>query len=425
MEDPSNNTITIFLIVLIFLSAFFSSSETAFSSLSKIRIKNYISDGNKKAKKTLLLTENYDSLISVILIGNNIVNILTASLSTILFTNLFGSQGVAISTFVITILLLIFGEIIPKSLAKKSPEIIAIRFTNILWILVTLFAPISKFFKFLKKSLKKDNSNKNLNLPSVTETELKHIINEIQNEGVLEQEESNLVKSALDFDDILAEEILTPRVDIIGIEENFSIGKVKDIFFEYKFSRLPVYKDNIDNIIGIINRAEFFTLLIKNINFKISDIIQKTIHIAPQTLISELMVLLKSNKIHMAVVTDQFGGTIGIITLEDILEELVGEIWDEDDDIIENITFISENVLKVSGDTNIYDFFDVIEYDYKNFDKPINTVNGLIMDILGKLPVGGEIFNFNGLECKVENIVNKKICNLIVTKNTEKNNNEE
>ncbi|MGL5972833.1 MAG: hemolysin family protein [Oscillospiraceae bacterium] len=415
MDDTSSLPLIMLLFVLILLSAFFSASETAFSSLNKIRLKHYVSGGNKKALKALNLSEDYDTILSTILVGNNVVNIASASIGTVLFTNIFGQNGIIVSTFFMTIVVLIFGEILPKSLAKQNAEKTAIAFSTVLQWLTLVLKPIIKCLLKLKRAISKDDNSKK-NSPSVTEVELKYIIDEIETQGVLDEEEGKLLRSALDFDDIYSEEVLTPRVDIVGINVNDSNEKLKYLFFETKFSRIPVYKDNIDNIIGVITQQKFFTYLLQNKTFKIKDIMQNTLHVPPKKLISDLMVELQSKKLHMAVVTDEYGGTLGILTLEDILEELVGDIWDEHEDIVNVVETISENKFSVSGDTNLYDFFDEVGYDYTNFSTTINTVNGWVMDVLDKLPDGGEKFVFDNLVCTVIGVDEKRICHLTIEK---------
>jgi len=411
MDDTVSFILVIFLIILVALSAFFSSSETAFSSVNKIRLKQYASDGNKKATRTLVLYDSYDEVLSTILIGNNVVNITSASVGTLLFTGWFGTQGVAISTIVMTLLVLIFGEILPKSLAKVYAEKVAMDFSSTIHVLMFILKPFTKFFYLLKIMLVKNATSTE---PSVTEKELKHIINEIENEGVLEEQEGKLVRSALDFDDILSEEILTPRVDVIGVDINDTIENLKDLFFKTKYSRIPVFKETIDNITGVITQQRFFTYIIQNKEFEIKDLVQPIIHIPPTRLISELMIELQSKKLHMSVITDEYGGTLGIITLEDILEELVGDIWDEHESVKVGIEPLGDKKMLINGDVNLYDLFDEINFDYTNFTTSINTVNGWVMDMLDKMPQIGDSFIFDNMHCVVEYVDEKRVCRILL-----------
>lgn len=397
------------LILLIFGSAFFSAAETAFSAINKIRLRNYAEEGNKKALRALDLAQDYDKTLSTILVGNNLVNIASTSIGTLLFIDLFGAAGVAISTVVMTIVILIFGEVMPKSIAKDHAENVALSFSGTLTLLSKLFFPITLLFKLLKKSLSKFTNKEGRETPSVTETELKYLIEDIEDQGVLEKEESELVQSALEFDEISVEEVLTPRVDITAIEVNDSIEKAKKLFFSTRYSRIPVYSETIDNIIGILNQQQFFTNIIQQKKFQLSDLVQPTLHVPPKKSIAALMVELQKEKTHMAIVTDQYGGTLGLITLEDILEELVGDIWDEHDEIIHLFKKLDTNTFEISGETNLYDLFEALDLEDKNLEDSINTVNGFVMQQLGKVAEVGDSFVFENLKFTVVQVDKKRM----------------
>lgn len=371
------------VMAMMIFSALFSGTETAYSTVNKLRLKNYESQGNKKAGKALKLANRFDDVLTAVLIGNNIVNIGTSSVATVIFCDFFGDSGAAISTAVITILVLIFCEVIPKSYAKKNSEKIALAFATPLSVLVTIFKPFVWTLNKMSSVFKGDEA------PTVTEDELKYMIDEIEEEGVIEEQESELMKNALDFDDIMVNEILIPRVKVIGVEISESIDEIKNIFNTEMYSRLPVYEKSLDNIIGIITNKAFFKMLGEG-KSDIREIIQEVPHIADTNLISEAMRFMQRAKVHLAVVTDQYGGTKGIVTLEDIIEELVGEIYDEEDEIVTNINKLADNKYEIVGDTNIYDVFELLGLDESEIDTDYTTVGGWVTDLMEHIPDAGE-----------------------------------
>ncbi len=373
----------IIIAFLLMFSAMFSSCETAFSSVNKIRLKNYASQGNKKAEQALKIAEKFDDALTAILIGNNIVNIASTSISTVLFTQLLGSKGVGIATAVMTVLVLIFGEIMPKSYASQNAEKLSLFFAPILAGMITLFKPVIFIFGFLKKIMAKLNGNSEKK-PSVTEDELKYIINEIEEEGVLEEQESDLVRSALEFDEIQVGNILIPRVKVVAVEVNTPVEEIKEIFLSELYSRIPVYEKSIDNIIGIITYKNFFKNVVAQ-KKSVSSIVQDVMHISELKLISEALKEMQSKKTHMAIVMDQYGGTKGIITLEDIIEELVGEIYDETDEVLTVFQKTGENTYEVDGSLGISDMLEKMETDIE-IESSANTVGGWVMDIMGHIP---------------------------------------
>lgn len=378
----------ILIAILLAFSALFSSCETAFASINKIRFKSYAAQGNKRAIQALAISDKFDDALTAILIGNNIVNIASTSISTMLFTQLLGNKGVGIATAVMTVLVLTFGEILPKSYATHNSEKLALFFAPVLTGLMFLFKPLVIIFGLLKKVMTK-LSGQSEKKPSVTEDELKYIIDEIEEEGVLEEQESELVRSALEFDEIPVNNILIPRVKVVAVEINTPAEKIKEIFLSEFYSRLPVYEKNIDNIIGLITYKDFF----KNVDEKknsISDIIQDVLRISDLKLISEVLKEMQSSKTHMAVVLDQYGGTKGIITMEDIIEELVGEIYDENDEVVTTFQKISDDVYEVDGSLNINDMIEQMGIDSSAVESSANTVGGWIMDITGHIPKENE-----------------------------------
>ena len=382
--DSSDLWKIVLVIVMIVFSALFSSTETAYSSVNKLRLKNYVAQGNKKASKALRLANKFDEVLTAVLIGNNIVNIATSSVSTLLFVSIFGSNGAAISTAVITVLVLIFGEVLPKSYAKKNSEKLAMLFASPLSMLVTVLKPFVWILNKISSLLSSGEE-----APSVTEDELKYMIDEIEEQGVIEEQESELVKSALEFDEISVDEILIPRVKVVGVEIGAEIDEIKEIFTTEMYSRLPVYEKSLDDIVGIITNKAFFKMLTEG-KHDITSIIQKVPHIADVKLISEAMRDMQRSKVHLAVVVDQYGGTKGIVTLEDIIEELVGEIYDEDDEIVARIVKLAPDKFEIAGDMSINDMIEQLGLDDGLVQTEYNSVGGWVTEVMEHIPESNE-----------------------------------
>ncbi len=415
--DEVSPILYVLLIVCVGLSAFFSGSETAFATVNKIRMKNLASEGNKKASKVIKIAEDYDRTLSAILIGNNIVNIASASIGTVIFTQFLGTtNGPWVSTLAMTIIVLIFGEITPKSLAKENAEKFTLAVVNVLDMMIKVLSPLVFIFVKLKNLFGGNNDNSQ---PTVTEQELKYLIEESESEGVLEEQESELVKSALDFDETTVDEVLTPRVDVIAIDINEDPEKIKELFFEEGYSRLPVYSGNIDTILGVIHNKDFFRAYLEDKNINLNDIIQKTVYVPPKKRISELMQELQKLKSHMAIVTDQYGGTIGVITLEDIIEQLVGDIWDESDEEEIDITKVSDDKYQVSADMNVEDFFDEIDFEYRDSDleEIPSTFAGWALETFERIPEHGDSFDYKNLTITVLEVFDQRIIKLEIKVN--------
>lgn len=374
------------------ISAICSATETAFSSVNRIRLKNLAVNGNKSAEKALKIIDDFDKALTTILVGNNVVNIASSSLATVLFTEKFGSGSVGIATIVMTILVLTFGEILPKSLAKENAESFSVFMAAPLRVCILILTPITAGFMGLKKLVNKLVGQKNTQ-PSVTEEELKYIIEEIEDEGVLEEQESDLVRSALEFDEITISEILVPRVNVIGIKKGSTIEEIKKVFIETKFSRLPVYEKTIDSIVGIIHHTDFYELYF-NGGTDISAIINKPVYISENKRISEALREMQKAKVHMAVVVDQYGGTEGICTMEDIIEELVGEIYDESDDEDTSFVRISEKRFEVSPELSVNDFLEKLNLPENTIETERTSMGGWIMDMLDRIPEQNEFISY-------------------------------
>jgi len=404
----------IFIIVfLILLSAFFSASETAFSSVNRIRLRNYANQGDKRAEKALKVVSNFDKALTAILIGNNVVNIGAASLATVVFTEKFGAKSVGLATIVMTILVLIFGEILPKTLAKENAESFTLSIASVLSAFIFILTPITALFSILKRQVTRLFGNKNASNPSVTEEELKYIIEEIEDEGVLEEQESNLVRSALEFDEITINEILIPRVNIVGVEISQDVEEIKEIFVVERYSRLPVYDKNMDNIIGIIHQKDFFNLYL-NGGRDVSEIIQKALYISEHKRISEVLHVMQRNKNHMVIVLDQYGGTEGIVTLEDIIEELVGEIYDENDDEPADFEIIDANTYKALGSYSINDMLENLALEEDTIDTECNSIGGWVMELLGHIPEKNEQVNWGAFTITVLEVAEQKIEKVLI-----------
>lgn len=407
-------TLIVSIIVLIACSAFFSASETAYSSINRIRLKHAAEQGDKKAARTLRIADGFDKTLSTILIGNNIVNIASASLGTILFTDLFGAAGAGISTLVMTVVVLIFGEILPKTFAKERSETVALGVAVPLRGLIIIFTPLTAFFTWLKRgfmSLFRSDGK----AVSVTEEELKYIIEEIEDEGVLEKQESELVQSALDFDETTVDEILTPRVDLASFEAGTPVEEIRDLYLKTPYSRIPVYEKSVDNIIGVLHSRDFFVAYITDKeNIEVRAMLQSVIFVPPKKRISELLTELQKLKSHIAVVTDQFGGVMGIVTLEDILEELVGEIWDEYDDVEIAITELGEGKYEANGDIHIDDLFEAMGIDLPKGFSESHTLSSWVLEALGRIPVVGDSFEAESLRITVKEMDDQRIVTVLL-----------
>ena len=376
--------------ILLILSAICSATETAFSSVNHIRLKNYAAEGNKSAKRALDITENFDKALTCILIGNNVVNIASSALATVIFTEKFGSGSVGLATAVMTVLVLIFGEIIPKSLAKENSESFSLFMALPLKIAMTVLSPLIWIFTVIKSGVSKLLGSKTSE-PSVTEEELKYIIDEIEDEGVLEEQESELVRSALEFDETAVSQILVPRINIVGVEMNENPETIREIFLETKFSRIPVFDKTIDKIVGILLQSDFYEFYIEGEKDKsIKDIITAPIYISETQLISQALRQMQRKKVHMAVVVDQYGGTEGICTLEDIIEELVGEIYDESDEEDTSFVRLSDDTFDISAELSVSDFLERIGADENEIESDMNSMGGYLMEVCGHVPETGE-----------------------------------
>ena len=382
-----------------------------------MRLRSYSEEGNKRAKMAIKLTDNFDKTLTTILIGNNIVNLAATTVATVMITVRFGAKYVAVSTAVMTVMVIIFGEIIPKNIANEFSEGVSMAIAYPLFWLMTVLTPIVWLLIGLKNIVIKLCGGSN-DQPTMTEEELKYIIDEIEDEGVLDENESDLVKSALEFSDITISEILIPRVNISAVEIDQSPDEIKDVFITSHFSRLPVYEKTIDSIVGIIHEKNFFDMYL-NGRRDIREILQKPLYIFELTTISEIMQQMQHEKTHMAVVVDQYGGTQGIVTMEDIIEELVGEIYDETDEEDTSFITIGENEYEVSADLSVRDFLDNIEFDPDEIETDCNSIGGLVMENLDHIPDPDEEVDCGRFHFRVVSVDEQRIERVRITVNPE------
>ena len=400
------------LVILVGFSAFFSASETAFSSLNQIRLKSRAEDGDSSAARVLAMAEQYDKLLSTILIGNHIVNIAAASIGTILFTQMLGAErGATMSTIVLTIIVLIFGEVTPKSLAKEMPEKVATAVSPFLVLLMALMTPLTWLFTQWKKLL--GHFVHSGEADTITEGELMTMVSEAENDGELTDRESELIRSAIEFDDVEVEEILTPRVDVVAVEDDIPLEELAQTFAESGYSRLPVYHGTIDNIIGVVHEKDFYIARLKKAT-KIDDLVVPTLYTTGSTQISQLLRTLREQHHHLAVVVDEYGGTEGIITLEDILEELVGEIWDEHDEVTEDFRKQSDGSWLVSGSASVDDLYEELDLPEEE-DIDSNTVNGLVQEKTCHLPKVGDRFTLGEYDGVVTRTAKRRVTEVRLT----------
>ena len=405
-------TLWVALVILVGFSAFFSASETAFSSLNQIRLKSRAEDGDSSAARVLNMAEQYDKLLSTILIGNKIVNIAAASIGTILFTQMLGAErGATVSTIVLTIIVLIFGEVTPKSLAKEMPERVATAVSPFLALLMALMTPLTWLFTQWKKLLGRFVHSGEAD--TITEGELMTMVSEAENDGELTDRESELIRSAIEFDDVEVEEILTPRVDVVAVEDDIPLEELAQTFAESGYSRLPVYHGTIDNIIGVVHEKDFYIARLKKAT-KIDDLVVPTLYTTGSTQISQLLRTLREQHHHLAVVVDEYGGTEGIITLEDILEELVGEIWDEHDEVTEDFRKQSDGSWLVSGSASVDDLYEELDLPEEE-DIDSNTVNGLVQEKTCHLPKVGDRFTLGEYDGVVTRTAKRRVTEVRLT----------
>ena len=404
------------MIALLVFSFFFSSIETAFSTFNKIRVKNLAQGGNKRAELVMKLEDKYDKLLTTVLVGNNIVNIALSSIATIFFMDVIVSNdslAATVSTIVVTVAVLIFGEISPKVIARENADKYVVALAPVVNSIVVVMTPFSLIFGAWNNLVHKLFHSKEQS--SYTEEELITIVDEAEEGGILESDEGNLIRSAIEFNDVCAGDILTPRVDVCAISKEDSIEEIAKVFIENAYSRLPVYGEDMDDIIGVLHEKDFF-IAYHNNNKTITKHIQKPVHVSEHIKIADLLQVLKSKKCHMAIVVDEFGGTMGIVTMEDIIEELIGDVWDEHDEVVNDYKELPDGSFVVKCSADLDDFFERFEIVVNDEEDMPQTVNGFIMKELESFPQVGDSFDYQSLHFEVKKIGTKRIEEVKVTK---------
>lgn len=402
------------IVICLAFSAFFSGSEIAYASANKGRLKKAAETDNKRAKIAYYISEHFDDALTTILIGNNLVNIAASSITTVIAISLMGESGTVVATIVMTILILIFGEITPKVIAKQQCDkfvlLVSYPLRFLMYVLKPVIVVVVGLVNLVSKLWKKDSINE----PSVTEEELVSIIESVEDEGVIDKERSDLLQSALEFSDISVEEILTPRTDMIAIDINDDMDSIIETALESPYSRIPVYEDSIDNIIGVLHIGRFLRKLADNKEIDIRSILIDACFVHKTMKLPDIFDELKNRRLQMAIVTDEYGGTMGCITMEDVLEELVGDIWDETDEIINEFKAIGENTYEVSGDLSLRDFFDYVDVDDRDFESDYSTVGGWAIEMIDDIPGIGDTFKYKNLTIKVIELDGMRVTKLSV-----------
>ena len=406
--DSSSIAMIVALVVMVAMSAYFSATETAFTSLNRIRLRTKAENGSVRAAKTLALAEDYDKLLSTILIGNNIVNITATTVATVLCTKWFHQYGPTVSTVALTVIILIFGEISPKSLAKERPESFAMFATPLLRVFVVVLAPVNFFFTQWKKLMSRVFRNGEED--GITEEELVGMVDQAETEGGLNEHESDLIRAAIEFNDLEVSEILTPRVDLVAADEDSTMEEIASLFAESGYSRLPIFHETVDNIVGVIHEKDFYAARYRG-ETMVSRLKTPVFYTTGNTKISELLRILQKNKAHLAVVVDEYGGTEGIATLEDILEELVGEIWDEHDEVIEIFNKQEDGSFLIACSADLDDMYDLFQV---KGDCDAATVSGWVMDRVGRVPEEGDHFQADGLDVTVTKVEHRRVLEISV-----------
>lgn len=407
------------LIILVLLSSFFSASETAFTSLNRSRLKTRMQDDKrtpsqqKRSEKALKMSDDYDRILFTLLIGNNIVNISASTIATLLFINIMNGNAAAptVSTIVLTAVILVFGEVVPKTLAKERPEAYAETFGGLVQLFIYVLWPVCIIFRGLKKLLVK--IFKLQKAEGVTEEEILNIVEEASEDGALNKSESELISNAIEFHDCEVGEILVPRVNVIAIPLDMPMEKIKGVFLKNGYSRLPVYTDSIDHIVGMVHEKDFLNSLDRG-DKNVTSIIKKVAIATEHMKISTLLKVFQKSKVHMAVVVDEYGGTLGIVTLEDVLEELVGEIWDEHDEVVEYFEKISDDTYRVDANADLGDFFELFSIEAEDDDFDSQTVGGWVVEKLGDMPKRNASFDFEHLHIVVTRCSQRKVSELKV-----------
>ncbi len=399
----------IIIVVCLICSAFFSSSEIAFASANKVRLKRAAEEkGTLAPKLAYKIYNNYESALATILIGNNLVNIASESVATIVVIALLGSSKAWIATIVMTVIVLICGEIVPKIVVKTMPETFSTLFAVPLYALMILTKPIVVIVDGLIKLLSHLWKHA-VDTAPISEEELETILDTVEDEGVIDEEKCELLQSAFDFDEVQAYEIITPRVDMIAINAESDRAEMLELILDSTYTRIPVYKDTVDNIIGLLHVNLVMRALTENPETDILASLMEPVFVHKTMSLNDVLTVMRVQRSHMVIVTDEYGGVMGILTMEDVMEQLVGDIWDENDEIEPEVVELSDGTFEIDGDMRIEDFFDEVEFDDRNFDDDNATVGGFVVEQLGHYAEAGDKVDYENLSFTVLEVDNRRI----------------
>ena len=396
------------IVLLVIISAFFSLTETAFTGANRIKLKRMANDGDKRAAKALGMLEDYDKFLTTNLIGVNVVNIASTTIASLMFLALFGDFGSVVNIVVMTLVSLTFCEIIPKSVAKRSPEKWCLKTCGIFSVLLKLLSPISWLFTKLTKAIGEEEDT------AMSDEELEVLIDECEDEGTLKDSESELIKSAIRFDDVMAEDICVPRMDVTAVDSDISEDELAEVFAESGFSRIPVYRGTVDDIVGVVNAKEYFARKHRGEDCSVKSLTRPVQYVPESMKASELLNEFQKSKMHLAVILDSYGGTVGIVTLEDVLESLVGEIWDETDVVTEDIVANPDGTLTVSGSASIYDVMEHLGRDFGLDGYDERSVGGYVMYRIGRPPEKGDMADAEGVVITVTAVDGHRVTECLI-----------
>lgn len=408
--DSSGSMIYLLLVLLGLGGAYFAAAETAYASMNKIRIRNYADNGMAKAKKALKISNDFDSALITMLIGTNVTHIAFASITTMIATRLWGPQSVPAMTVAATVFVFLFIEMLPKSYAGENSEKLALAFSGSMSLLMKLLRPVSFFFRSISNLVSRLFGAEET--PTVTEEELHDIIDTMEEEGGFEGDKSDLVQSALDFGDTTVQDVFTPRVDMVALDIDSTPDEIMDVIKTHKYSRIPVYRDSIDDIIGILQTRKYLKAYLMQGSVSLPEMLSPVHFVHKKTNIHELLDEMSKEKTHMCVITDDYGGTMGIVTVEDILEELVGEIWDEDDDVVEDIVQKGHDLYEISGDMLAEDAFDAMDMECDEDELEHRTMGAWALEVLDAIPSVGDSFEKDGLRVTIKQVKSNRITKL-------------
>ena len=409
------------VILCVVASAFFSAAEMAYSSNNKIRLENAAEEGNRKAKLALQITEDYDNALSAILVGNNLVNIAASSLGALAVMITLGDDYTWLSTLLITISVIIFGETIPKITAQKNATNFSMAFAGIMRFLMIIFKPVTWLVVHLVDLLTRSMKSQEAPDEEAAVEELHSIIETAESEDVIDEDSSELISAAIDFADVSVSEVMTARVDITAIDIDDDWDEILKTVSSSAYSRIPVYQDSIDNIIGILSLNRFLKTAIDSREFDIRTMLMQPYFVYKTTKLPNVLATLRDSQQHLAIVTDEYGGTLGVVTMEDVLEELVGEIWDETDTVEEEVSEISENKYVIDGDMSLSELIDLLDLDEVSFDFESETVGGWCIEMMDEFPEAGESFKYQDLNVKILEADERRVTRVEITRSRTEN----